>query len=183
MRAYGDVHKAAAVRWGIYLVREGSKLYVKASGNNTRGIPRTPAYWDAETLELRLIDVQRADEDALDEEVLAYVHEHAGEATSAIAKTLKKRPANVRKSLERLSDPGRVDGITSKSSADLGTAGIGQYWYPLNQAPSDQSQLFGTSQDGSARALESGGDSSHPSPPRRGDESPDESVETELAWR
>jgi putative DNA primase/helicase len=55
-RAYGDVHKGAAIRWGIYLSREKGKLYAQASANNMRGLQRSPVYWDGETLELRLVE-------------------------------------------------------------------------------------------------------------------------------
>jgi hypothetical protein len=54
-RAYGSVFKAAAIRWGIYLMREGDTMYVEARGNNLTGLSRTAAVWDAEQLELRLV--------------------------------------------------------------------------------------------------------------------------------
>jgi hypothetical protein len=66
-RAYGSVLKSAAIRWAIFLERKRSTLYVQASGNNVRGIPRTPAVWDEEALELRLVkkgEVEEAYEEA-----------------------------------------------------------------------------------------------------------------------
>jgi hypothetical protein len=55
-RAYGSVFKAAAIRWGIYLDRDGDNLHVAASGNNLPGLARTQAFFDSETLELRLVE-------------------------------------------------------------------------------------------------------------------------------
>ena len=64
-RGYGSVFKAAVARALIYLERDrsGRKLYVSASGNNIRGIPRTPAYWDGAAGELRLIDTDAVAKD------------------------------------------------------------------------------------------------------------------------
>ena len=59
MRAYGDVHKGAAIRWGIYIQRERGKLYVEARGNNLRGIPRTPEAWLLTVARRKLIDAAR----------------------------------------------------------------------------------------------------------------------------
>jgi hypothetical protein len=53
-RAYGSVFKAAAIRWGVYLDREGAQLHVAASGNNITGFARTQALFDSETLQVRL---------------------------------------------------------------------------------------------------------------------------------
>lgn len=79
-RAYGSVFKAAAIRWAIFLERQGSKLYVSASGNNVRGIPRTPAFWDEEASELRLVDAATVEKDYAEarEWVLAYVEQEHG---------------------------------------------------------------------------------------------------------
>jgi len=56
LRAYGGVHKGAAIRFGIYIDAVKNKLYVEARGNNITGFKRQPAEWDSETLELRLCD-------------------------------------------------------------------------------------------------------------------------------
>jgi AAA domain len=56
-RGYGSVFKAAAIRWGIFLEKPGSTLYLEASGNNIRGIKRSVAAWDEDELELRLVEV------------------------------------------------------------------------------------------------------------------------------
>lgn len=175
LRSYGDVFKNAAVRAGLYIDADGKKLYVEARGNNMRGFKRTPAYWDDEALELRLVEVTPIDDDALDNDVVAYIEQHAGEATSTIAKGIGKRLATVRTALERLQATGR---LTSKSSGDLGRPGTGHYWFPLNHAETEPSALFGTARDGSATAASQDGDSSHPSAPRRGDGSPDGSLRT-----
>ncbi len=60
LRGYGDVFKNAAVRAGIYIDVDASKLYIEARGNNVVGFKRTPAYWDADRLMLRLVDTGRA---------------------------------------------------------------------------------------------------------------------------
>ena len=55
-RAFGSVFKTAAVRWAVDLEadsKDGTKLYVEANGNNVAGFRRTPAVFDAETLEIR----------------------------------------------------------------------------------------------------------------------------------
>jgi hypothetical protein len=180
-RAFGSVFKTAAVRWSIHLeadLSDPNRLWVEAAGNNVTGFRRSLAAFDPATLEIRLLDVQRIDEDALDKEVFEHVSEHPGEATSTIAKTLHKRRENVEKALERLEAPGRVNQLCSKSSAELGRPGTGRYWFALNDAPSDPSQLFGTGQDDSALALVQDGDPSRPSTARRADGSPDESLES-----
>ena len=60
-RAYGSVFKAAAIRWGIYLDRDGDNLHVAASGNNVPGLPRAQAFFDRETLEVRLVEQPTAE--------------------------------------------------------------------------------------------------------------------------
>jgi hypothetical protein len=148
LRAYGDVFKGAAARFGIYIDANGSKLHIEARGNNIRGLKKTPAYWDVDRLELRLVDAatQKQDEDELDDAVLAWVTEHPGQATTKVAEGVGKRRENVAKSLERL---GQVEKVENKTSAQLGTGGMGKYWFPLNDAGSDPSLFGGTPQDGS----------------------------------
>jgi hypothetical protein len=82
-RAYGSVLKSAAIRWAIFLERQGSKLYVSASGNNIRGLPRTPVLWDEEEHELRLVATgvdEAADQEALEWLVDFVEREHAKDA-------------------------------------------------------------------------------------------------------
>ncbi len=42
LRGYGDVFKNAAIRAGLYIDADGSKLSVEARGNNIKGFKRTP---------------------------------------------------------------------------------------------------------------------------------------------
>lgn len=106
MRGYGDVHKAAAIRWGVYLLRDRNKLYVEARANNMRGLARTPAVWDPETLELRLLDTEPDGRD-IEAEMADYIAEHEAEtdrSTNAIAKGIgagKKRVADALKASDR----------------------------------------------------------------------------------
>jgi AAA domain len=170
-RAYGSVFKTAAVRWSIHLeadAKDDTRLHVEASGNNVAGFRRTPARWDEEELEIRLLEVEPQDEEALDEMVLAWVTQNPGEATTNIAIKVGKRGQNVKESLERL---GRLEKLHSKSSRELGRPGTGRFWFPLNHAGFDSSGDFGTTPDDLFGASSSAGDSSDPSHPRRGDES------------
>jgi AAA domain len=183
-RAYGSVFKTAAVRWSIHLeadAKDDTRLHVEASGNNVAGFRRTPAIWNEEALEIRLLEVERLDEDTLDELVLAWVTEHPGTATTKVAAGVGKRRENVADSLERL---GRLEQVTSKPSRELGRPGTGTYWFPFNHEGSEPSLRDGTSRDDSGSNSFTEGEPSQPSHPRRGDGSPDESVESEdLAWR
>jgi hypothetical protein len=179
-RAYGSVFKTAAVRWAIHLeadAKDDTRLQVEASGNNVAGFRRTPAFWDEEALEIRLLEATRVVEEALDEEVCAHVNEHPGEATSPIAVSLKHREQGVRESLKRLEEAGRV---IVKSAKDLGRPGTGRYWFPLNGACSEASQFGGTGQEVLALDSVTEGEPFNPSPPRRGDGSPDELLETRM---
>jgi AAA domain-containing protein len=108
-RAYGSVFKAAAIRWGVYLERDGSTLYIEARGNNLRGFDRTPAIWDENTLELRLVDVKEIGKRDLAEEVAEYLDEHYGARTDDVIAGVHARADAVRKVLN--DDPrfGRVD--------------------------------------------------------------------------
>ena len=56
LRAYGGVFKNAATRYGIYIDATGDKLHIEARGNNITGIPKRLAYWDPDTLELKLLN-------------------------------------------------------------------------------------------------------------------------------
>jgi putative DNA primase/helicase len=181
LRAYGGVFKSAATRFGIYIDAVGKNLSIEARGNNIRGFKKHPAYWDEESLELRLIDVQRQDEEALDAEVASYVEEHPGESTKAIASALEKRRENVSKALERLQDPGRLNPVNFKTSRELGRSGTGKYWFPHNHAGSEASQLFGNTQDTRGAESSTDGEVSKRSRPLKGDASPDtHSLDSEI---
>lgn len=175
-RGYGSVFKAAVIRWGLYLQREGEKLYIEARGNNIRGFTRTVATWDEDALELRLLDVERVNEAELDMHILEHVTAEPGKATSKVAEGAERRRENVQKSLERLKEAGLV---RDESSRSLGRAGTGTYWFPADHAGSDPSQNAGTGQDALPLGPESGSDPSHSSLPRRGDGSRTGPVESE----
>jgi len=144
LRSYGDVFKGAAARAGIYVDAEGTKLYVEARGNNIAGFKRTPAYWDEESLELRLVDVQQVNDEERQERVLEYLADHAGESTTKVETGVKGRADSVREALKTLEEAGRV---TSRSSRDLGRGGTGTYWFLSADAPLESVPLPGTGAD------------------------------------
>jgi hypothetical protein len=127
LRSYGDVFKGAAARFGIYIDAEGKKLWIEARGNNIRGFKRTPAYWDEEALELRLIDVAQVDAEELDARVLEYVTEHPGESQKRVEDQVEGGRDSIRKSLERLAS----HELLAKGP---GRAWNGKYWYPADHA-------------------------------------------------
>jgi hypothetical protein len=86
LRTYGDVYKGAALCFGIYVDADKNKLWVEARGNNIRGFKRTPAYWDADALELRLVARDEGVERDLQGEIATYVAEHPGSSTNEIAR-------------------------------------------------------------------------------------------------
>jgi AAA domain len=140
LRAYGGVFKNAATRFGIYIDAVGTNLHVEARGNNIVGFKKTPAYWDADTLELRLVDIQHADEEELDERVLTYVTDHPGEPQKTIEGEVEGGRESIRKALERLAShellakgPGRYP--------------RGKYWYPASHyalhSPGDTQATLG----------------------------------------
>jgi len=168
-RAYGSVFKTAAVRWHIHLETDGkddTRLHAEAKGNNVAGFPRTPAYWDEEACEIRLLEPDHLAADELDAIVLAHVAEYPGNATTKIAAGVGKRRENVAKSLERL---GTRQQVKSKTARDLGKPGTGNYWFPADHAESEPSGDDGTAWDGSPGLFPFEDEPSDPSHPRRGD--------------
>ena len=140
-RAYGSVFKAAAIRWGVYIDREGGKLYVEARGNNVVGFARSLAYWAGDDRELRLIDTQRVDDEERDERMLTYLDEHADWVSGrTAAKEVKGRESDNRKSLRRLETAGRV---TSARPKDVGRTGTGLLWKRASEDDSERGRLFG----------------------------------------
>jgi hypothetical protein len=133
LRGYGDVFKNAAVRAGIYIDADGSKLYVEARGNNSRGFKRTPAYWDADRLELRLIEA--GDHNELVEKKAEQIAEllEAEPArtysTTAIRKTVTGGHETVDQALELLKGRGRVQTLPDAAAAGSGNAGRTRGWY------------------------------------------------------
>ena len=102
-RAYGSVFKAAAIRWGIYLVVEAKTLYAEARGNNLTGLARTPVTFDADRLELRLLEAPSQEVD-LDARIADYLRRNAGASTTAIAAGVEGKATAIRR---RLADSDR----------------------------------------------------------------------------
>jgi hypothetical protein len=174
LRSYGDVFKNAAIRAGIYIDAEGSKLWVEARGNNIRGFKRTPAYWDAERLELRLADANPVDTEALDRAVLEYVTEHPGRSQKSIEDGVEGGRGSIRNALQRLA-------TLSSIAQGPGRHPAGKYWYPAGHAalhsPGD---LLATPGDTSPD-LSSNGNSPVSPTPRRGGDTSGESLEVVAA--
>jgi hypothetical protein len=98
-RAYGSVFKAAAIRWGIYLVNENGTLYVEARGNNLAGLPRTPVVFDAERLELRVLEAPSQEVD-LDARIGDFLRRNVGAATSVVVAGVEGNDAAIRGRLQ-----------------------------------------------------------------------------------
>ncbi len=144
LRGYGGVHKGAAIRFGIYVDAEGKKLYVEARGNNIKGFKKTPAHWDEDALELRLVDVKHVNEAELDERVLGYLSEHGWSSGNVVEKRVTGGGQSIRESLLRLEEARR---ITKCSASELGRAGRGNYWNLSTEAASGFVSLLGTNLD------------------------------------
>jgi AAA domain len=145
MRSYGDVFKGAAARAGIYIDADGSKLHVEARGNNVRGFKRTPAYWDADALELRLVDAEpdQSDDD-LDEAVLAWLTENVDQhSTRTVRKAVSGRNERIDESLERLKARGALRDCARNGGAWSGEKGTPRYWIASVHAEGSAPQLFG----------------------------------------
>lgn len=133
LRGYGDVFKNAAVRAGLYIDADGSKLYVEARGNNIKGFKRTPAYWDADRLELRLVEAgdhgQRIEQKA--EQIAALLEAEPPQtySTTAIRKAVKGGSDTVDQALELLKGRGRVQTLTSDAPAGSDSPGRSKGWY------------------------------------------------------
>lgn len=148
LRTYGDVFKGAAVRAGIYVDAVNDKLYVEARGNNIRGFKRTPAYWHADALELRLVDTAAVDAEELDELVLTWLVEHPGQhSKSTVRAAIPRRNTDVDAALERLKERDRVRDLGRDGGTWSGQAGTPRYWVATVHADSTPSQLFGTGSD------------------------------------
>jgi hypothetical protein len=173
LRAYGGVHKGAAVRYGIYIDVEGSKLWMEARGNNIRGFKRTRAYFDAEALELRLVD-PRAQEEAdeqVDTAVLEWLESHPGRhSTKTVRESVGKRAKSVDSSLERLKARDDVCDSSRDGGRWSGRRGAARYWIASVHAAETSSQLFGTMSDDEGAGGPESATSSASSHPRRGDD-------------
>jgi hypothetical protein len=98
-RAYGSVFKTAAIRWGVYFDRSGETVFVEAHGNNLTGMPRTPALWDAEALELRLIETPSQALD-LGVRISDFLRRNPGAATVSINAGVEGREKEIRRVLQ-----------------------------------------------------------------------------------
>ena len=132
LRSYGAVFKNAAVRAGVYIDAEGKKLWAEARGNNIRGFKRTPVFWDEEQLELRLVDVQRVEDEELERRVLEFVGEHPGCSSNELEKGVEGSASRKREARERLVEAGR---ITNSSSVLGGRGKTSHSWVLAQEAP------------------------------------------------
>jgi hypothetical protein len=138
LRGYGDVFKGAAARAGIYVDAKGSKLWVEARGNNISGFKRRPAYWDADALELRLVDTQKQEEadEALDARVLKWLVEHPGQhSTSSVRKQVEGTDTRIDEALHRLRAAAEVRDLGAGGAPWSGRAGAARYWIASIYAP------------------------------------------------
>jgi hypothetical protein len=144
-RGYGSVFKAAVQRWGIYLERDGSKLWVEARGNNVRGLKRSLAVWDEDKLELQLVDTTRQEEDAaaVEEAVLQLLRGSPGLSSTKVREGVEGRNESIDSALERLKERGEVVDLARDGGAWSGRAGAPRYWHPADDAGLTSPALFG----------------------------------------
>ena len=154
LRGYGDVFKNAAIRAGLYIDAAGSKLHVEARGNNIKGFKRTPAYWDADALELRLVDAGDHDENVEQRAAAAlkWLVENAGShPTAAIRSALGGRSTVTDKALLVLKGRDEVVDHVRGGGTWSGKPGVPCYCIATVHAGShgiaSPSQLFGTRSD------------------------------------
>lgn len=139
LRGYGDVFKNAAVRAGIYIDANGSKLYVEARGNNIRGFKRTPAYWDADALELRLVEASETSAETYEQRLIDYLAEHPWTTTDDLIDKVEGRSKELRAARARLFYAGRLIKVPS---AEVGHPGKGLRWNLSSEATSTPVPLF-----------------------------------------
>jgi KaiC/GvpD/RAD55 family RecA-like ATPase len=150
LRAYGDVFKGAAARFGIYIDAVNGKLYVEARGNNVRGFKKCLAYWNEEQLRLCLVDSAKTEEDfeAVCAGVLDFLSNAAEpQSTSAVRKGAGGRSTTVDSALEMLKERGHVHDLGRNSGTWSGRRGDPRYWKARDHAETTSSQLFGTISD------------------------------------
>ena len=168
-RAYGSVFKAAAVRWGIYLDREGEKLWLEARGNNIRGLKRSLAIWAEDELELRLVDAKQIEDEELFERVIAYVTDHPGETQGTVENEVHGARERVRQALEAAANENVL-------AVGPGRTKKGKYWYPAGHAALDSpGESQATLGESLAAPSSNGSFAGSPSPPKG--EAPGESGE------
>jgi hypothetical protein len=175
--SYGAVWKAAAVRCSIVVTKKGSSLFVSATGNNVKGFPRTPAYFNQERLELALAEENHVDparEQRIDDAVLDYICRMPGRSTNQIQQAVKGRNADIKAAIVRLeaeemiadtykntlleeqetsSQPfgttpdERTNFKKDSSSQPPGTRKVKTAWIPLNKAKKPRPDDRGTTPD------------------------------------
>lgn len=154
LRAYGGVFKNAATRFGVYIEAVGKNLSVEARGNNIPGFKKTPAYWDADHLELRLIE--KSDHDKKVEEraerVLELLEATPEEFTKTAVRTaVKGRPQITDQALALLRSRDRVIDLSDPDGTGSDTSGKPQRWiasiHAASLAPTTLSLLDGTGSD------------------------------------
>lgn len=133
LRAYGGVFKNAATRFGIYIDAISDKLHIEARGNNIKGIQKRLAYWDADTLELKLLTDQDVTAEDLTtvraERALEWLQEHPGwHSTSDIRKGVGGNATRTDDALTLLlADQTIRDGARNGGPWN-GKPGSGRYW-------------------------------------------------------
>jgi hypothetical protein len=164
--SYGAVWKAAAVRCSIVVTKKGPSLFVSATGNNVKGFPRTPAYFNQERLELALAEEPQPDpekEHRLDDDVLAEVQRKPGQSTNQIRLAIRRRQPDVAAALARLAAEnmvcdtyescpqllGDTSGTTGQPSDEpvpktAGNKSAKTAWIPLEQAEKPVPDTTGT---------------------------------------
>ena len=136
LRAYGGVFKSAAARFGIYIDAQGTKLWVETRGNNVTGFKRTPAVWDDDALELRLVDAPQTVPAAIvRERVLVWLQEQrpGWHSTSAIQGAVKGDTKVVATVLRELFEDGLAALAVGAAKNLPGSVGLEQWeeWHRL----------------------------------------------------
>lgn len=131
LRAYGSVIKSAAARFHILIDAEKDKLWIEARGNNIKGFKRTPAVWDADQLELRLLEHTEIADDEYAQRILDYLVDNPWALTRELEEDVEGKSSRLRLARQHLEDEGRV---IKRSSRDLGRPGTGMRWNSPNQA-------------------------------------------------
>ena len=120
VRVYGSVFKTAAIRWGIYLRADGTRITLEARGNNMPRVKQTLT-WDEGRLQLQVVDVD-ATRKGSPADIAEWIRTQPGEQASPKAirdefdigeDTLKRR----RDDLERLGVAYISEGKNSRYSA------------------------------------------------------------------
>lgn len=125
--SFGTVWKAAAVRCSIVVTKRGKTLFVSATGNNVKGFPQTPAWFNEERLELTVLDTDPDPEreEHIEDAVLDYVRRNPGKSSNQIRQAVKGRNADKDAAIRRLADKNLICD-TYKSSPQLFGAAPGE---------------------------------------------------------